>query len=189
MEGATPQRGGLIARHCARRLTLAGAAPAAQKGGSLPPPSPVSCGAPGEAGTRGAQPRYACRRGRGKSVPTRVQYGFPGRDLHHSGEGAPSESGALWGQKNAPPTCATRCLSVAHGYDGTALTPGGGICRSILIRPRPPWRSTADPSLRFRRPCGDQRSFPTRTATGAAPLALRAPFAPPEVPFLPLDVV
>ena len=58
---------------------LPGAAPAVKKGGALPPPSSPSRGAPGEAVTRGAQPRYACRNGPGESVPTRVQYGFPAK--------------------------------------------------------------------------------------------------------------
>ena len=43
-------------RHCVRRLTLAGAAPADKKGGSLPPPSPPPvrrADAPCEEGTRG----------------------------------------------------------------------------------------------------------------------------------------
>ena len=34
----------------------------------------------------------------------------------------------------------------------------------------------------------DHRPFPPRTAAGAATLALRAPFAPPAAPFLPLDI-
>ena len=84
-------------------FALPRAAPAAKKGGSLPPPSPVSCGAPGEVGTRGAQPRYVCRSRCGESVPTRVQYGFPGKAPTTAGRATPSESGALWLSK----ACAT----------------------------------------------------------------------------------
>ena len=53
-------------------LPLPRAAPAAKKRGSLSPPSSFPCGAPGEAGTREAQPRYGCRGRRGESVLSRV---------------------------------------------------------------------------------------------------------------------
>ena len=46
-------------------------------------------------------------------------------------------------------------------------------------------RSSSNTTVIFRR--ADHRSFPPSTAGGAAPVALRAPFAPPPAPFLPLD--
>ena len=76
-------------------LPLPGAAQAAKKGGALPPPSSLPCGARGEAGTRGAPPRHACRSGCGQSVPTRVQSGFRGKDFTTTGRAPPSERGAL----------------------------------------------------------------------------------------------
>ena len=38
-------------------------------------------------------------------------------------------------------------LKGGHPYDGISLTPRGGNRRSILARTRPPWGSTAVPSL------------------------------------------
>ena len=79
VEGATPPRRVLIVRHCVRRLTSSRAAPAAKKGGSLPPPAPHlvrRAVAPGEEGTREAQPRFALsKRRRGihaNPCPTRI---------------------------------------------------------------------------------------------------------------------
>ena len=55
VEGATP-RGGLTVNCKVKRLTRPDAAPAVKNGGSLPPPTPLPCGAdaPGEGDTRGA---------------------------------------------------------------------------------------------------------------------------------------
>ena len=62
VEGATPPRGGLIARHCTRRFTLAGDALAEKRAGAISPPAPLSCGAllrRARGRTREAQPRFA----------------------------------------------------------------------------------------------------------------------------------
>ena len=84
-------------------FALPRAAPAAKKGGSLPPPSSLPCGAPGEAGTSEAQPRFTfsqpTRGIRANPLPIRLSRQGP----DHSSEGAPSEREALWLSK----TCAT----------------------------------------------------------------------------------
>ena len=46
VEGATPKRGGLTVNCGVKRPTLPDGAPASKKPGSLPPLSPLSCGAP-----------------------------------------------------------------------------------------------------------------------------------------------
>ena len=84
-------------------LPLPGAAPAAKKGGSLPPPSPVPCGAQtrrARRGHAGRRPATLYRRGLGESVPTHVQCGCPGKAHATAGRAAPSESAAL-GLSNA----------------------------------------------------------------------------------------
>ena len=66
-----------------------------------------------------------------------------------------------WGcQKRAPPD-APPPFSVAHEYDGTALTPRGGNRRSIPLRPRSLWRSTAALLLQLPSPCGTAPHPPT----------------------------
>ena len=47
-------------------------------------------------------------------------------------------------------------------------------------------RSSSNTTVILRR--ADHRPFPPRTAAAAATVALRAPFAPPAAPFLPLDI-
>ena len=47
-------------------------------------------------------------------------------------------------------------------------------------------RSSSNTTVILRR--ADHRPFPRPAAAGAAPVALRAPFAPPAAPFLPLDI-
>ena len=76
--GSDPPRRGLAVNCKVKRLPPPGAAPAVKKGGSLPPPSPLSCGAP----SRGARWGHArenlaalCRMGCGKSVPPLVPCG------------------------------------------------------------------------------------------------------------------
>ena len=68
-------------------LPLPGAAPAVKKGGSLPPPSSLPCGAPGEAGTSEAQPRFTfsqpTRGIRANPLPIRLSRQGP----DHSSEG------------------------------------------------------------------------------------------------------
>ena len=92
-------------------LPLPGAAPAAKKGGSLPPlpPPPVWRH---DAPCEGVDTR--CRRrtglypiGFGQSVPTRVQCGFPGTTWTTTARASPSESGALGLSKGRATTCAT----------------------------------------------------------------------------------
>ena len=78
---------------------LPGGAPASKKGGSLPPPSPVSCGAPtrrARRGRAGRRPAALYRGGLGESVPTLVQRRFSGTAHATVGRAAPSESAALW---------------------------------------------------------------------------------------------
>ena len=90
MEGATPPRRVLIVRHCVRRLTLAGDAPASKKGGSLPPPAPFLCGASSAAdgeGTREAQPRFAVSRGTREIRVVPCPMRSFSEVLHHNGEG------------------------------------------------------------------------------------------------------
>ena len=106
VEGATPPRGGLTVNCEVKRLTLPDAALAVKKGGSLPPPSPLSCGAPARRARRGhagRRPAPFCRRGRGESMLTRVRRGFPGKDSTTAARAALSESAALWLSK----ACAT----------------------------------------------------------------------------------
>lgn len=73
VEGATP-RGKLTVNCEAKRLTFSGAALAVKKRGSLPPPFPLSCGAPLRGGVRAARRGLASlsRSGRGKSVLSRA---------------------------------------------------------------------------------------------------------------------
>ena len=69
-------------------FALPRAAPAVKKGGSLPPPSPVSCGAPGEGGTREAQPHFALSQWmREIRVVLRLMRRF-GKVPDHNGEGS-----------------------------------------------------------------------------------------------------
>ena len=68
-------------------LPLPGGAPASKKGGSLPPPTPLPCGAPGEAGTRGAQPCYALSQGTWGILANPLPKRILRQRLHHSGEG------------------------------------------------------------------------------------------------------
>ena len=90
MEGATPPRRVLIVRHCVRRLTLAGDAPASKKGGSLPPPAPFSCGAssaPDGEGTGEEQPRFALPHWWREIRVVPLPMGRSGKVLNHNGEG------------------------------------------------------------------------------------------------------
>ena len=76
VEGATPHRGGEMVNFGVHHLSLPGGAPAPKNGGSLPPLSPLSCGAPPRRARGGRARRslaWLCRSGRGESVPTRVQ--------------------------------------------------------------------------------------------------------------------
>ena len=79
---------------CLSPFTLPGGAPAAKKGGSLPPPAPLSCGAPprgARGGTREAQPRFAYpQRMREIRVVPRPMRRFV-KVSNHNGEGS-----ALW---------------------------------------------------------------------------------------------
>ena len=92
-------------------LPLPGAAPAAKKGGSLPPlpPPPVWRH---DAPCEGVDTR--CRHRTGlysiglrQSVPTRVQCGFPGTTWTTTARASPSESGALGLLKGRATSCAT----------------------------------------------------------------------------------
>jgi len=98
VEGATPTTGGLIARHCTRRLTLAGDAPATKIRGSLPPPAPLSYCAPFRR-TRGRHARRnlasLCRFRGAKSALSRVQSDVPGKHLTTTARAPPSEKEAL----------------------------------------------------------------------------------------------
>ena len=123
-------------------LPLPGAAPAVKKGGSLPPlpPPPVRRhAAPCEAGTTqaGAALRFTAEDSRNpcqlaSNADSRAQPGPQRR-------GARPLREERWGcQKRAPPD-EPPPFSVAHEYDGTALTPRGGNRRSIPLRPRTPF--------------------------------------------------
>ena len=98
VEGATP-RGGLTVNCEVKRLTRPDAAPAVKNGGSLPPPTPLPCGAP----TRRARGGHARRRlasrsrmGRGKSVLSRVPCDVWEKSWTTTGRPPPSEREALW---------------------------------------------------------------------------------------------
>ena len=87
--GSDPsKRGGEVVNFGMHHLPLAGAAPAAKKWGSLPLPSPVSCGAPGEAGTREAKPRFASSQWT-REIPVVPPLMWLSRQsLHHTGQGS-----------------------------------------------------------------------------------------------------
>ena len=88
MEGAT-QRGGLTVNCEVKRLTLPGAALAAKIWGSLPPPSPLSCGAPPRrqgGGTREAQPRFALWRQTREILVVPCLTRCLAKGLNHGGE-------------------------------------------------------------------------------------------------------
>ena len=110
-----PKRGGKVVDFGVHHLPLPGAAPAAKNRGSLPPlpPPPVWRH---DAACEGVDTRCRCRRGLypigfGQSVPTRIQYGFPGTAWTTTARASPSESGALGLLKGRATTCAT---SVRH---------------------------------------------------------------------------
>ena len=123
-------------------LPLPGAAPAVKKGGSLPPlpPPPVRRhDVPCEAGTRGAG---AARRFAAEDLGNPCQ---PMSNAGFQAQPGPQRRGLrplivqiCSCQIRAPPACATPRLKGGHPYDGTALTPGGGNYRSILLRLQPP---------------------------------------------------
>ena len=99
VEGATPPRGGLIARHCTRRLTLSGDAPATKRVGSLPPPAPLSYCAPFRRRRGGPARRSLASSfhiGGGKSVSSRVQCGVRRKSSTTTASAPPSEREALW---------------------------------------------------------------------------------------------
>ena len=93
-------------RHCVRRLTLDGDAPASKKGGSLPPPAPLSCGAPlrrARGDTRGAASLSFSAADAGNPCCPASDAAFRGSPPPQRGGGAPSEREALWVLK----ACAT----------------------------------------------------------------------------------
>ena len=74
-------------------------------GGSLPPPAPLSCGAPARR-ARGGHARRSLaslfRMGRGKSVLSRVPCGVSEKSRTPTARAPPSEREALWLSKSCP---------------------------------------------------------------------------------------
>ncbi len=154
------------------RLPLPGGAPAPKSGGSLPPlpPPPVRRhAAPREAGTTqaGAARRFTAEDSRNpcqlaSSADSRAQPGPQRRGVRPLRE-------ERWScQKRAPPDAPPDepppPFSVAHEYDGTSLTPGGGNRRSFRSgRDRYGVRRCSN-HFRFLPPCGTAHSKP-ETAT------------------------
>ena len=141
VEGATPENEGRKGGQRPGHLSTRSWRTSGQKTGVAPSTSSPSCAAPrravrgGDAWGRRRTTLY--RRGFEESVPTRFQCGFPGTAWTTTARAPPSERGALGWSKACATWCATPPFSVAHEYDATSLTPGGGNRRSIPLRPRP----------------------------------------------------
>ena len=103
-----PKRGGEVVDFGVHHLPLPGAAPAAKNRGSLPPPSSPPCDAPGEAGTREAQPRFALLQPtRGiRANPPPIRLSRQGPD--HSSEARPLREKRCGCQKREPPDAPPR---------------------------------------------------------------------------------
>ncbi len=153
-------RGGRVARGLATFPPARGA-PAAKMRGSLPPLPPLSCGAPPRR-ARGGRARRSLaslfRSGRGESVPTRFQCGFPGTTWTTTARTPPSERGALGWSKSCPPWMSTppserwtplrrHVLDPRRRKSSIMSRPleAGSSCSHWSIfsmtTPRPPWRS------------------------------------------------
>ena len=114
-----------MARHCTRRLTLAGDAPTTKRAGSLPPPAPLSyCASPRRTGGGHARHSLAspCCIASRKSVLSRVQWVVRGKSLTTTTRALPSEIEAFWLLKAR----ATGDFLVARWSVYTALTPRVG---------------------------------------------------------------
>ena len=159
--GSDPARGGLIARHCTRRLTLAGDAPAVKKGGVAPSTStPLVLRAvpPDGRGTREAQPRFALPRwGREIRLIPRPM-GRSQKVLNYNREEPPSARKASW-LLNARATWtrhrgflggALVCLHVLDPQRRKSSIIPGSLCESV---------SCSDSSSRLRR-TGSRPVFP-----------------------------
>ena len=97
--GSDPPRRGLAVNCKVKRLPPPGAAPAVKKGGSLPPPAPLSCVAPSRRARWGhARGSLAalCRMGCRKSVPPLGPCGVSEKPRTTTGRPPPSEREALW---------------------------------------------------------------------------------------------
>ena len=84
---------------CLSPFTLPGGAPAVKKGGSLPPPAPLSCGAPARRAGGGRARRSLAslfHNGRGKCLSFRVRCGVSGKSCTTTARTPPSEREALW---------------------------------------------------------------------------------------------